>query len=141
MKTTPTEFGLQPNKSIPYHYSCKSFDDTRFSPGALTFAIKTPRKKLSCWMELTDRNVTTRTGKLCSPRLLTRHGAAAAARRVEDWHRRDDWYRRSAGGAPTTGLLTGRRGRGFDVRVRATRGVNRPKKKYDSNTKDNAGWR
>jgi hypothetical protein len=47
--TTPTEFGLQPNKSVPYHYSCKSFDDTRFSPGALMFAIKNPRRfNLSC---------------------------------------------------------------------------------------------
>ena len=27
--TTPTEFGLQPNKSVPYHYSCKSADETR----------------------------------------------------------------------------------------------------------------
>jgi hypothetical protein len=47
--TTPTEFGLQPNKSIPYHYSCKSVDESRFSPGALMFAIRNPRKfQLSC---------------------------------------------------------------------------------------------
>jgi hypothetical protein len=47
--TTPTEFGLQPNKSVPYHYSCKSLDESRFSPGALMFSIKNPRRfGLSC---------------------------------------------------------------------------------------------
>jgi hypothetical protein len=47
--TTPTEFGLQPNKSVPYHYSCKSADETRFSPGALMFSIKNPRRfNLTC---------------------------------------------------------------------------------------------
>jgi len=40
---TPTEFGLQPNKSIPYHYSCKSNDERQFSPGALMFSIQRPR--------------------------------------------------------------------------------------------------
>jgi len=42
--TNPTEFGLEPNKSIPYHYSCKSLDESRFSPGALMFSIKNPRR-------------------------------------------------------------------------------------------------
>jgi hypothetical protein len=50
--TTPTEIGLQPNKSIPYHYSCKATDESRFSPGALMFNIKNPNRyrnpKLPC---------------------------------------------------------------------------------------------
>ena len=46
---TPTEIGLEANKSVPYHYSCKAADESRFEPGALMFAIKNPRRfSLSC---------------------------------------------------------------------------------------------
>jgi hypothetical protein len=41
--TSPTEFGLQANKSIPYHFSCKADDLNKFSPGALMFTIRSHR--------------------------------------------------------------------------------------------------
>jgi hypothetical protein len=40
----PTEFGMQTNKSIPYHFSAKSADPNKFSPGALLFSWRSPRR-------------------------------------------------------------------------------------------------
>jgi len=41
--TSPTEFGLQANKSIPYHFSATTNDISKLSPGALMFAFRTAR--------------------------------------------------------------------------------------------------
>lgn len=41
---SPTEFGMQTNKSIVYHFSARSQNVDMFGPGALLFSLRNPRR-------------------------------------------------------------------------------------------------